>query len=385
MKKILVITGSRSEFGLIKPLVKKLNDSNHFNAQLIVTGSHLAYKHGNTYKEIEKENIKIFKKIKINEFSSNKNENLTITSIAKGLNEFYKFYLKEKPDLVIIPCDRYEMLGPAFAAFFLNIPIAHLFGGETSYGSQDETIRHVLTKISTYHFVTHKSHKKRVIQMGENKKRVFLVGNMTIDNILSTNLYKIGEIKKQIKFRTDKKNILVTFHPITNIPKETTRQFKNLISALRKIKNVNIIFTSPNQDEGNLIIIKMIKKFIKKYNNANFYDSLGHKLYYSVLKNIDCVIGNSSSALSEAPFLGAMSINVGNRQKYRVQPGRVINVEADSNKIEKKIKFILNKKKKSELTDKAYLKRGATIKIIKILKELNLKKRVIKKFSDLKF
>ena len=123
-------------------------------------------------KKLKKKNIKIFKKIKINEFSSNKNENLTITSIAKGLNEFYKFYLKEKPDLVIIPCDRYEMLGPAFAAF-LNIPIAHLFGGETSYGSQDETIRHVLTKISTYHFVTHKSHKKELYKWEKIKKEFF--------------------------------------------------------------------------------------------------------------------------------------------------------------------------------------------------------------------
>ncbi len=385
MKKILIITGSRSEFGLIKPLVKKLKETKHFNSQLVVTGSHLSFNHGNTFKEIEKENIKIFSKIRISNISTNKTKNLTISSIAKGLNKFYEFFLKIKPDLVILPCDRYEMLGPAFASFFLNIPIAHLFGGETSYGSQDETIRHVLTKISTYHFVTHKLHRKRVIQMGEDKRRVFLVGNMTIDNILSTNLYKINEIKKKIEFKTDKKNILVTFHPITNIPKETYRQFKNVISALKKIKNVNIIFTSPNQDEGNQIITGMIKKFIRKNENANFYYSLGHKLYFSVLKNIDCVIGNSSSALSEAPFLGAMSINVGNRQKFRVQPGRVINVEANSKKIEKKINFILNKKKKFKLIDKAYLKRGATMKIVKILKELNFKKRVIKKFSDLKF
>ncbi len=382
-KKFLIITGSRSEFGLIKTLVKRLTKLNSFDTKLIVTGSHLSHDQGNTYKEIEKEKIKIYKKIKINYF--NKGKNVTVTSVSEGLKNFYKLYLNFKPNLVIIPCDRYEMLGPALAAFFLNIPIAHLFGGETTYGSQDETIRHVLTKISTYHFVTHKLHKKRVIQMGENKKRVFLVGNMTIDNILSTNLYRINEIKKKIKFRTDKKNILVTFHPITNIPKETFKQFKNVISALKKIKNVNIIFTSPNQDEGNQIITGMIKKFIRKNENANFYNSLGHKLYFSVLKNIDCVIGNSSSALSEAPFLGAMSINVGNRQKFRVQPGRVINVEANSNKIEKKINFILKKKKKFKLTDKAYLKRGATTKIVKILKELNFKKRVIKKFSDLKF
>ena len=114
MKKILIITGSRSEFGLIKPLVKKLKESKHFNARLVVTGSHLVYNHGNTYKEIEKENIKIFKKIKINNININKNKNLTIGSIVKGLDEFYKFFLKANPDLVIIPCDIYEMLGPAF-------------------------------------------------------------------------------------------------------------------------------------------------------------------------------------------------------------------------------------------------------------------------------
>lgn len=382
-KKFLIITGSRSEFGLIKTLVKRLTKLNSFDTKLIVTGSHLSHDQGNTYKEIEKEKIKIYKKIKINYF--NKSKNITVTSVSEGLKNFYKLYLNFKPNLVIIPCDRYEMLGPALAAFFLNIPIAHLFGGETTYGSQDETIRHVLTKISTYHFVTHKSHKKRVLQMGESKKRVFLVGNMTIDNILSTNLFKVSQIKSKIRFSTNKKNILVTFHPITNIPKETERQFNSIISALKNIQNTNIIFTGPNHDEGHKIIRKMIKRFVSENNNAHFYSSLGHKLYFSVLKQIDCVLGNSSSALSEAPFLGATSINVGNRQKNRVQPGRVFNVKADAHKIEKKIKYVLKKEKNSKITDKAYLMKGATSKIIKVLNKLNFKNRVIKKFSDLKF
>ena len=137
--------------------------------------------------------------------------------------------------------------------------------------------------------------------MGENKKRVFLVGNMTIDNILSTNLYRINEIKRKLNLELIK-NILVTFHPITNIPKETFKQFKNVISALKKIKNVNIIFTSPNQDEGNQIITGMIKKFIRKNENANFYNSLGHKLYFSVLKTLTVLLAIHPQLLAKHHF-----------------------------------------------------------------------------------
>tara|TARA_B100001057_G_scaffold432063_1_gene459946 strand:+ start:810 stop:1649 length:840 start_codon:yes stop_codon:yes gene_type:complete len=277
------------------------------------------------------------------------------------------------------------MLGPAISAFFQNIPVAHFFGGEITYGSQDETIRHILTKISSYHFVSHKTHKKRVVQMGENKKNVYLVGNMTIDNINNTELFNVSQIKKKIKFYENKKNILVTFHPVTNTPKETKRQFKNILRALNDFKNTNIIFTKPNSDQGCKDIILMTQNFIKDNNNAKLYDSLGHKLYYSVLKKIDCVLGNSSSAFSEAPYLGAISINIGNRQEGRVQPGRIINIRANSKLIKNKLNFVLKKKRNLKIYDKDYLKKGATNKIVKILKKINLNELVTKKFSDIKF
>lgn len=384
MKKVFVITGARSEFGLIKNLLIKLKKSKKLNAKLIVTGSHLSKKYGNSLNEIKQEKITVYKKVKIINENIKKN-NLVIDTTSSGLLKFHKLFLKEKPNLIIIPCDRYEMLSAALAAFYLNIPIAHIFGGETTLGSQDETIRHMLTKISTYHFVTHEIHRKRVIQLGEESKRVFLVGNMAIDNILNTKLYNLKEIKNKIEFSKDKKNVLITFHPITNMLNETENQFRNLIRALSKIKNVNYIFTSPNADQGSLKIIKMIRHFAKGKKNVHFYQSLGHKLYYSVLKKIDCVVGNSSSAMSEGPFLGAISINVGNRQKFRVQPGRVLNVEAEEKKIVNKINFVLNTKKLFRIKDNAYLRRGATEKIIKVLHKLNLDKIVIKRFNDLKF
>ena len=385
MKKIFIITGSRSEFSLMKNLIIELKKIKNLQTKLIVTGSHLSNEFGYTYKEIQNEKINIFKKINILGNTNKIKNTSTLSSISTGIEKFKNLFLKTKPNLVCIPCDRYEMLGPAISAFFLNIPIAHFFGGETSHGSQDETIRHILTKISLYHFVTHKTHKKRVIQMGENSKNVFLVGNMTIDNIRNTNLLKLNQIKKRIKFYENKKNILVTFHPITNVPSETKKQFKNLLKALSNFKSENIIFTKPNSDEGSFYITQMIKIFIKRNKNANLYDSLGHKLYYSLLKKIDCVIGNSSSALSEAPYLGAISINVGNRQKSRVQPGRVLNVNASSKLIERKLKLVLYKKKKFNIHDKDYLKKGATKKIVKVLKKINLDSVTPKKFSDLKF
>lgn len=383
MKKICFITGSRSEFGLMKNLIKKCYQNKQFKIHLIVTGSHLLKEHGFTFKEIIKENIKISKKVKIIDFKKNKNTPVTISAISLGIRKFEKVFRHMDPDLVCIPCDRYEMLGPALAAFFLNIPIAHFFGGEVSYGSQDDTIRHTLTKLSNYHFVTHKTHKKRVIQMGEDKKKVFTVGNLTIDNIINTKLYNIKNIQKLIKFKTDKKNLLVTFHPITNIPGETVRQFSNLLKALSKFKDVNMIFTSPNADVGNLKIKKMIQKFMKKNKNASLYKSLGHRLYYSLLKNVDCVVGNSSSGLTEAPFLGATTLNIGNRQLHRLQAGKVVNVKANTIQIKKKINQIIKKKIILKIKNKVYLKTGATKNIIQILKKINLKDSTPKKFLDL--
>ncbi len=384
MKKICIITGSRSEFGLLKNLIMKLNNLKNFKTKVFATGSHLSKEFGFTYKEILNEKIKIHEKVNILN-NNNKKKNQTISAISKSIQKFEKVFLKYKPNLVCIPCDRYEMLGPAISAFFQNIPVAHFFGGEITYGSQDETIRHILTKISSYHFVSHKTHKKRVVQMGENKKNVYLVGNMTIDNINNTELFNVSQIKKKIKFYENKKNILVTFHPVTNTPKETKRQFKNILRALNDFKNTNIIFTKPNSDQGCKDIILMTQNFIKDNNNAKLYDSLGHKLYYSVLKKIDCVLGNSSSAFSEAPYLGAISINIGNRQEGRVQPGRIINIRANSKLIKNKLNFVLKKKRNLKIYDKDYLKKGATNKIVKILKKINLNELVTKKFSDIKF
>lgn len=381
-KKICIVTGSRSEFGLMANLLREIKKSKKLKFFLLVTGMHLMNEFGNTYKEIEQEGFKIFKKIKLVESISIKD--YVSNSVGTGVVKFSRIFRKIKPDLVCIPCDRYEMLGPAISSYLSNIPIAHFYGGEVTKGSQDDITRNSITKMSNFHFVTHLSHKKRVIQMGENPKKVFLVGNMVIDNILSTKLFSRENLKKKIKLNFKKKNILITFHPITNAPSETQKQFIEILKALKNIKDVNFIFTKPNSDSGSDQIIKMIENFVRKNpNNARLFNSLGHKLYYSILKNANCMIGNSSSGLSEAPFLGLTIINIGNRQEGRTQAGNIINIPAKSIVIENKIRLVLKNKVKKRISNSDYLKKGATKKVVRILEKLNLKKIQIKNFFDI--
>ena len=382
-KKICIVTGVRSEFGLIVNLLREINKSKRLKLFLLVTGPHLMKEFGNTYKEIQKEGLKIFKKVKLSK--SIVNENYISNSVGIAVIKFSKIFKKIKPDLVCIPGDRYEMLGPAISSYFANVPIAHFYGGEITKGSQDDITRNSITKMSNLHFVTHSSHKKRVIQMGENPNNIFLVGNMVIDNILSTNLFSRKIIEKIIKFNFASKNILITFHPITNKSLETEKQLIEILKALQNIKHVNFIFTKPNSDFGSDKIIKMIKNFIKKnYKRAKLYSSLGYKLYYSVLKNVDCMIGNSSSGLTEAPFLGLTTINIGNRQEGRTQVGNIINISAKSKIIENKILSVLKKKNKKRIINNVYFKRGATKKVVKIIEKLDFSDYLIKSFYDLK-
>ncbi len=378
-KKICIVTGARSDFGLLINLLREINKSKKLNLFLLTTGSHLMKEFGNTYKEVKNEGFKIFKKIELSKSILNKN--YISKSVGKGVIKFSEVFNKIKPDLVCVPCDRYEMLGPAISSYLLNIPLAHFYGGEVTKGSQDDITRNSITKMSNFHFVTHPSHRKRVIQMGENPKNVFLVGNMVVDNILFTKFFSKKTIEKKIKFKLSRKNILITFHPITNNPLETKKQLAEILKALKNIKQTNFIFTKPNSDVGSEEIIKKIKDFIRKNKKrAKLYNSFGHKLYYSVLKNVDCMIGNSSSGLTEAPYLGLTTINIGNRQEGRVQFGNIINVSAKSKIIERKIRLALNKKKK---INKNNLKKGATKKIVKIIEKLNLSNPLKKSFYDL--
>ncbi len=383
-KTLCFVTGSRAEFGLIHNLLKEATSKKNFRVNLLVTGMHLMKEFGFTHKEIKKSKIKISKKIKT--ISSIKKNDYIIEALAIGVKKFSNYFKKKKPNLICLPADRHEMLAPAIAAFHQNVPIAHFFGGELTNGSKDDTIRHCLTKLSNIHFVTHPIHKKRVIQLGEDPKNVYLVGNMTMDNISKTKIFPKKIVERKINHKFVRKNILVTYHPISTDIKKTKIELENLLYALDKFKNIDILFTKPNNDYGTGVVLNMIKNFVKKNKKrAKLYDSLGHRLYYSTVKKVDCVVGNSSSGLTEVPFLGTSSINIGVRQSGRVGLENIINSPAKISDITLTLKKTLSGKiKNKNIRNNIYFNSGATQKVLKIIdKVINTE---IKKqpFYDLK-
>ena len=281
-------------------------------------------------------------KIDINCNSINYN-NLNFNFIF-AQEKFNKFLKNKRFNLVIILGDRYEALAFGLSCFFKRIKIAHIHGGEITQGSMDDTIRHSLTKLSNIHFVSNSEHQKRVIQLGESPKTVKNVGLLGYENISKMRFISKKIVMKKLNINKDKKNILVSYHPVTTLSKkENIFQFNQLLIALTKFPNFNIIFTSPNIDPGNKDIIDMIKKFEKNNKNSYFFLSLGQKYFFSLAKSSEIFIGNSSSGILEIPFLKVPVINIGTRQKNRFNFLKISHEEANSKKIINKIKQILNK------------------------------------------
>ncbi len=382
MKKILVFTSTRADYGLLKRLIKDLKKN--FNTKVVVSGTHFSKKYGKSIDEIIKDKIKIYKKIKWPSFND---KYLNITSnFSSTLNGFSKILNDNKFDLVILLGDRYETLSVAISCHLANVPIAHIHGGELTYGAVDDAFRHSITKLSQVHFVAHKEYKKRVIQLGEIPKNIFLTGALGAENIKKTNFISKADLEKKLDFKFSKKNILINFHPETLNPLEKKRQIQEVLEALVTYKDINKIFTIPGADNGNEIITKEIRKFVKKDKNSYFFESLGSKRYYSLLRNIDFMLGNSSSGILEMPSFKKITINLGDRQKGRLQANSIINVKLKKKSIIRIIGFFYKGKYKVRLkkTKNIFYQKNTSNKISNILKKINFKDLMKKKFNDLK-
>jgi len=383
-KKICIITGSRADYGLLKNLIFKVKKSKKLKLQLIVTGMHLSNKYGLTYKEINKDKLKIDTKIKI---LNNSDKSVGISkSVSDGVNKFSKIFNKTKPDVILVLGDRFEIFSAAISAMLSRIPIAHIHGGETTVGVIDEAVRHSITKMSHLHFVAAKKYKNRVIQLGENPKRVYLVGGLGVDTIKQTKFYTKSILEKKIGFTLKEKNILVNFHPSTLEKNKSKTQVKEILSALKKFKDKKIIFTSPNADQENSVIFKEINNFVKQNKNSTFFKSMGSVAYLSCLKFVDVIIGNSSSGLLEAPTLKVPTINIGDRQKGRLKAKSVVDCDIQQDKIINKLNKFLKGKKNNKLKNfkNPYGDGGASKKIINILEKINYNTLLKKNFFDLK-
>ena len=375
MRKVLFITSSRADYGLLREVILETQSLNR-ETYLLVTGSHLSHEFGNTIKEIKNDNVK--KIIKRNILDQKFSENKISKYISKSINITSEVIIKKKPDVIVILGDRYELLGSAIAAMILRIPIAHIHGGELTIGAYDDSIRHSITKLSHLHFPVHDVYKKRLIQLGENPKTIFNFGALGAHAMSKIKTLKKSEIEKILKIKLNKKIILATFHPVTLEKNMSKYYIKNLIRFLKKLKNYIIIFTSPNFDSESNILRKEILSLEKKKDNIYFYKSLGSKIYISLMKISYLVIGNSSSGVLETPSFGVRTINIGDRQKGRIISGNIINCNYDVNSMSKAFNKL---KKKSTKSYNPFFKKKTPIKIAK--KILDFKFTLKKQFFDI--
>lgn len=384
MRKICVVTGTRAEYGQLYWLMKEIQADKDLQLQVIATGMHLCSEFGLTYKEIEKD-FKIDKKIHMLLSSD------TSIGISKSMGlaqiSFAEAYDELQPDLLIAPGDRYEIFSAVSSAMIARIPIAHLHGGETTEGAFDESIRHSITKMSHLHFTATKEYKQRVIQLGEQPNTVFNVGGLGIDNIKKLTLLSKKEFEESINFSLNKKNILVTFHPVTLEKSTAKTQFQELLTAIDQCKDTNIIFTKANSDIDGRIINSMIDAYVKNNSNKSIsFISLGQQRYLSALQYIDAVVGNSSSGLAEAPSFKIGTINIGDRQKGRIMADSVINCEATTGSIKAAFCKLYSPSfiQALQSVSSPYGNGGASTKIKDIIKKTPLKNILKKSFYDLK-
>jgi len=376
LRKICIVTTTRAEYGIMSNLIKKIELDDTLELQLFVSGTHLSGKFGNTYQEITSP---ITKKIDI------EIEKEPSHSMALAIEKFSSAFSDLIPDLILILGDRYEILAVAIAAMLNNIPIAHIHGGETTEGAIDEAIRHSITKMSHLHFATCEEYKKRIIQLGENPERVFNVGSLGVENIKNFNLLSKVELEKELGFKFDKKNLLVTYHPVTLENTSTEAQFKELLNALSKLQDTRIIFTKPNSDSGNQAIIELIDKYVINNSNAVAFTSMGALRYLSTMQFVDAVVGNSSSGIIEAPSFKIATINIGDRQKGRIQANSVINCLPDKQNILSAINKIYTKDFKKTLikVKNPYKQIHTSDKLIEVLKITDMNNILKKSFYNL--
>ena len=382
-KKVCFVTGTRADYGLLKPLMGLVNSCELFTFNLIVTGSHLSRDFGYTLKNIKSDGFKITSKIEI--LSGDDSRIGVSNSIAVGINGFSKAFKKINPDLVVLLGDRYEILSAAISATIMGVPIGHIHGGEVTPNCYDDAIRHSITKMSHLHFVAAREYFNRVVQMGERKKNIFLVGGLGVDCFKSIKILSKAEVEKKLNFSLLKKSLVITYHPVTLERKTAKFQIKEILKAHGSLKETSLIFTMPNADSDNKDISKVINNFVLKNSNSIFYPSLGHQLYFSTISHSDGVVGNSSSGLLEVPSMRKGTVNIGKRQEGRIQASSVFNCKAIKADILRAINLLYSPEgqKNIQKSINPYGNGGAAKKIFSVSKKTRLDNLLIKRFYDI--
>lgn len=378
-RKICVITGSRAEYGLLRPLLRRLDEDTQFTLQLVVIGTHLSRRHGQTIDDIIADGFNIAAQAQTvfdNATPIDIARNLTVTTaevsgILEGL----------KPDLIVLLGDRYEIFGAAIVAACLAIPVAHIHGGELTQGANDDAMRHAITKLSHIHFVSTAAYAWRVVQMGENPAQVYNVGALGVENVLKQPFLEKADLERELGFKFRDKNILITQHPVT-LAKDPLADSVQLFEALASFDDVGMIFTQANADIYGDKINEMIRSFVENNPNSIFVPNLGTLRYISAMKHADVVVGNSSSGIIEAPALGRPTLNIGDRQKGRLVSTSVINCAGNTDAIRASLTQALNGNGVIKASS-IYGKGDTSNQIIEVLRQLEYDNLLIKQFFDL--
>lgn len=378
MRNIAVVTGTRAEYGLLKHIMYAIRDEESLNLQLIVTGTHLSERYGMTINEIINDGFKIDITCPILLDYTGKDKN--VREIAIAINEFSNAFNRLNPDIVLILGDRYEAFAAATTAMAMNIPIAHVAGGEITEGAMDEQIRHSITKMAHIHFVGTEIYGQNVRNMGEESWRVFNVGDSGIENIKLTQLMSKKQIEEDLDVTIDDDTILATYHPVTLEQDQVEMQITNVLKAL-EITNKKVIFTYPNADNGGDKIIKALNEYQTTHSNIYLFKNLGSLRYLSVMNYCGLVLGNSSSALIEAPFLKKAVVNIGNRQKGRLMADNIIqadySVESIVNSINKGMSLEFRQQVKQTIS--LYGEGNTSQEIVDVLKNIVIDEKLLKK------
>ena len=382
-RKICVVTGSRAEYGILRGLIKAIKNDADLTLQIIATNQHLSKLQGETYQEIERDGFTIDYKVYMADDEAPDNANSTAKAISRGVSGFADAFDVLQPDLLLILGDRYEMLACASTALIYKIPIAHLHGGEITEGAFDDAIRHAITKMSHLHFTSTEVYRNRVIQLGEQPERVFNVGALGVENIMKNDFMSKEEIEQSLNFQMTDKCFLCTYHPVTLSNMSSETQVLNLLKALDDYQEYHILFTYSNSDTNSQIIIKRIQEYVNRNpGRCMFIPSLGQRRYFSALKFMKAVIGNSSSGIIEVPSFGIPTLDIGDRQKGRFAADSVFHCGYSIEDIKEGLKKVLIYN--STTTENPYYKEGTCDAILKVIKSYALNNLVQKHFYDIR-
>jgi UDP-hydrolysing UDP-N-acetyl-D-glucosamine 2-epimerase len=384
MRTICIFTGTRAEYGLLRPLIRALAARPDVTVKLLATGSHVAESSGATWREIAEDGLAIDERIEV--LMDSASETGVYTAMGLGMIRYGDAFQRIGPDLLVVLGDRFEAFAAAAAATVCKIPIAHLHGGELTFGAIDESFRHAITKLSHLHFAGTEAYRTRVIQLGESPDRVFAVGALGVENIRTLALCDKDEVERRLGIEPRQPYFLVTFHPATLSKKRPEAQLNALLDALEQFPDHTVVMTGANADAGGMAINQLlVKRATESPGRYRFFMSLGARLYLSAARSAAAVVGNSSSAIIEVPTLGVPSIDVGPRQAGRVRGDSVITCDDDTAQIVDALRRALS----AEFRQRAagalnpYDRPGTTAQIVDVLVSRDLSDLLHKTFYDL--